>query len=83
MFETQSLLDSVILSSKDHTLSRLRANGSRLFTFEFDDLSEQTALTLLASAEAETCRRFYASWRFVRRKMDIAAAVQEAGGGRR
>ena len=70
MFETLSLVDAIILAVKGQRLSRIRPNGGGLLVFQFDELTEQQASTILNSADASLCRSFHRTWRDVRRRMD-------------
>jgi hypothetical protein len=77
MYETSSLVDSGFLASRGLSYRIRPAPDSAIFFFRFDELSEPDAQRLLGSAEAEACRRFHASVRSLRRRMDCL------GGGRR
>lgn len=79
MYETASLPDATFLRIKGCQLSRIIPNGGSFLLFEFADLDEQGALSLLNSRDAELVRGFHRALRDLRRQMD---AITAKGAGR-
>ena len=85
MFATLDLVDTIVLVSKGRRLSGIHPHSGNVLAFQFEDLTEQQASSLLNSTDAAMCRAFHRAWRGVRRQMD-AVKLQGGnglGGGRR
>lgn len=58
------------------TLAEIRSNGAGFGTFCFDP-TDDDALTLLDSPDAELCRGYHKTWREIRRRLDSAQAAAQ------
>ena len=78
MFATHVLCDAVVLVCHGLPMPGIATDGSELCRFDFPDLDDAQARSILHSPDAEVMRRFHSAWRSLRRRMQVTAETARA-----